>query len=890
MTDAPLDPVQLARIERVHRGYFFQHLYAASCILDMFAMDGASVRIETDEDVEVLRPGRRVYIQVKWRTAPLSWSDIADAVTRFDALRSEHASGRRHDEASFAIVSSAVPDGALLRRAAAWPSDVVLVYPGSTAPAQLPLATASLQAAITDAATKAAAIPFTRLRAETLVLKLAAHVQLAATGTHVIDSVALPGLFEQVLTETQAFPAPPDTYVAGDHDHTLDVRARVQWLLAPSGAGKTTWAAQHVPLVATETAYFDVARASNDAFLTALSIELAGQLASSADGEVGTMLRPGASGASAIAALDTVLSKQRRVVFVVLDNAHRAPPADVGIAVRSSAALRWVLLSQPTPDRPALEAEIKASPHVLRGWDPDIIAAVLSGEGCEVDPATVSAVQRLTSGYPLYVQNIARLALAYNDGEVARTVAELEAATHSETTQQEVILLRSVRALSGDAQAYLAAMAAPDVPLTVDELDGLAATALALAAPARLRRELAALATIEPFGNGEIAIRDAYRMTARELLAGRSPGERERIQRDAATLLRKGSEEGRRSVARVRSYLRLLEGLGDIEELVAIATGVPEWWREIGLENEIARTLRRAAADATLSLEDRFWATDTLAFFALERGAFDEVEKRLRAMRALIPPGAPGRFAGTIDIKRMLLAGGRKEWKKADAIAEKALRRVRGDATGERILRYNLARIRYTRGRYADATELAEAVALEYFDVLELDPGDLLAKNPHEIPSLLAPAWSPDDLQHLADALDLLAHCRREAGVPVLLCALHASKLYIVASAFTSAVRVGLDAARDSASGRHAGRPDLVGAVAILERIVLPYIVHERLAGHVLEARALYAGLLEDVGRLEDAKKERALLAPYVRRLGKGAVDQSPAARLPGSQPRQRKS
>lgn len=360
-------------------------------------------------------------------------------------------------------------------------------------------------------------------------------------------------------------------------------------------------------------------------------------------------------------------------------------------------------------------------------------------------------------------------------------------------------------------------------------------------------------------------------MTAREVLAARPAGERDRVQREAATLLRRGFTDGRQSVARLRSFLRLLATVGDIEELVDIATSLPEWWREIGLDKEIARTLRRAAADTSLSSSDRFWASDTLAFFALEDGALDEADKRLRAMRTLLPPGAPGRMAATIEIKRMLLAAARKDWKKAEAIAVKARGRIGGDAVARRILDYNLARTRYERAHYVEAATLLEAVAFEYFDVLDLDPGALFATNPHEIPPLLPSSWSPDDVKHLADALDLFAHCRRKAGMPVVLAALHASKLFVVANAPTSAVRVGLDAARDFAIGRHARTPDLVAAVAVLERVVLPLIVHERLAGHVLEARALYAELLEDVGRFDDARRERALLAPYVRALGKGA-------------------
>ncbi|HEX7604562.1 MAG TPA: hypothetical protein VF316_23250 [Polyangiaceae bacterium] len=286
------------------------------------------------------------------------------------------------------------------------------------------------------------------------------------------------------------------------------------------------------------------------------------------------------------------------------------------------------------------------------------------------------------------------------------------------------------------------------------------------------------------------------------------------------------------------------------------------------MDGEIARTLRRAAQDASISKEDRFWAIDTLAFFALERESLDEVERHLRTMRALLPRDVPPRMAAAIDGKRMLVAGARKDWKKAEAIAGKALGRLQVDAEAHRIFRYNFARVLYKRGHYARAAKLTEDLALEYFDVLNLDPSDLVGKNPHEIPELLPPSWSADDVKHLADALDLFAHCRRPMGDPVGFSSLHASKLFVVASAIGSAVRVGLDAARDYAEGRHTGRPDPVGAVMLLEHVVLPFIAHERLVGHVLEARALYVDLLESVGRVDDARMERARLAPYVRALG----------------------
>jgi hypothetical protein len=56
-----LDPAQLVRIEAVHRGFLYQHLYAVQCLLSAAALSVLSVDVESDEDVEVQFDGRRIY-------------------------------------------------------------------------------------------------------------------------------------------------------------------------------------------------------------------------------------------------------------------------------------------------------------------------------------------------------------------------------------------------------------------------------------------------------------------------------------------------------------------------------------------------------------------------------------------------------------------------------------------------------------------------------------------------------------------------------------------------------------------------------------------------------------------------------------------------------------
>lgn len=108
-SNAILDARQLERIEAVHRGYLFQHLYAVACLFLAAKAGATAVVAEHDEDVEIVLPGRRLYVQIKTRSQGLIASDISGALTRFDALRKEHQTGTRKGIASFVIAANAAP-------------------------------------------------------------------------------------------------------------------------------------------------------------------------------------------------------------------------------------------------------------------------------------------------------------------------------------------------------------------------------------------------------------------------------------------------------------------------------------------------------------------------------------------------------------------------------------------------------------------------------------------------------------------------------------------------------------------------------------------------------------------------------------------------------------
>src|SRR5882672_3017883 len=131
-----LDPKQLSRIEAVHRGFMYQHLFATGCLL-IAHRHATSIRVERDEDIEVIYNDGATYVQVKTRSRPLVYNDIEGALERFTALRAEHISGRRTGEAKFVFVSNVTLSDTLHQKLRSNPllPDVSIVWPhGSLGP------------------------------------------------------------------------------------------------------------------------------------------------------------------------------------------------------------------------------------------------------------------------------------------------------------------------------------------------------------------------------------------------------------------------------------------------------------------------------------------------------------------------------------------------------------------------------------------------------------------------------------------------------------------------------------------------------------------------------------------------------------------------------------
>ncbi|HYW77843.1 MAG TPA: ATP-binding protein, partial [Gammaproteobacteria bacterium] len=380
-----LDARQLARIEAVHRGFLYQHLFAAACLFHAARSGVTHVAVENDEDIELVLPGQRIYAQIKTRGSRLIFSDVEGALARFERIRDEHRAGRRSGTCQFVVVSNTPPGPELAVRAAnaAWPSDVTLLHPEVTSPSptpSLPQPWPTVGDAFEACRAAAETLSFAILAPETLVWKLAGRILAASAGiepnpNHTFAVVDLPALFEQLVIQLQDFPAPPLRYRPQDEEPALVSEQRVRLVIGFSGAGKSSWVSQTALHTTDRLAYYDVADISGPALASAVARELAARVFGSRGGKLGEILLPGATGTEILVAIGRHLAEDGLMATVVLDNAHRVPAADLVPLIGASPQLSFLLLAQPNVAVARLEATLGISAELLLGWSNETAAA-----------------------------------------------------------------------------------------------------------------------------------------------------------------------------------------------------------------------------------------------------------------------------------------------------------------------------------------------------------------------------------------------------------------------------------------------------------------------------------------------------------------------------------
>lgn len=568
-----LDPAQLVRIESVHRGFLFQHLYAVQCLLSAPALTAQTVSVESDEDVEVQLDGTRIYVQLKHRKEALAWDDIESAMARFADLRAAHARGERNGTARFVIVCNAEPNGPLLERLAAgdWPADVTIDWPAAE-PARrlLPVPQPSLMEAVQATCGLAETLPFATLAPETLVWKLAGLVTLAATGEkatidHVFAVGDLPALFEQLVLQLQDLPVPPVPYRVQQDEPILSTGQRVRLIVGYSGAGKTSWLAQSAQHAPNPLVYLDAADLPGAALANAVAREVAGRLLGGGQG-LGEIFLPGASGREILQLLSRRMNERGEVVTVALDNVHKLTADDLIGVIQAGKDIRFVLLGRPEGEVAAIEAILGVARENLSGWAPDTVAAAAVDTGCHADAADCQHLIDLTGGLPLFVLNALSVAKSDYEGSVNRLCADLARSAHTREMVQELILGRVFERLPGAVADVADLLSLCDTPITREEasLFVVGAKGPERAIFLQSLRHLKSQGLLQAFAGDKIKLHDAARVVGRGRLALHGT-EAMRVRQNALRTVIQESLQGSWNPGKLSLFLRLTGEVGRLD-------------------------------------------------------------------------------------------------------------------------------------------------------------------------------------------------------------------------------------------------------------------------------------------------------------------------------------
>ncbi|MFE3197855.1 hypothetical protein [Embleya sp. NPDC059237] len=857
-----LDPAQLNRIESVHRGFLYQHLYATACLLTMADSGAGTLISERDEDIELLLATRRLYLQVKTRGHALQWGDVKGAVESFAAIRAEHDAGRRAEEPVLVIVTNAEPGPGLAAKTADphWPQDVHIHWPaGPGAVTGLPPAWTDLAEAMRWCVAAADRIPFASLASQTLVAKLAAHVQHLATGAsgHRVSADELPTLCEQFVEQLQTFPVVPTPWFPHRNEPQPESEHRVRLLVGLAGSGKSTWAGRAAAHCFGTVVYFDIADLPAASVPASLARELAAHLLSTPERPVAGALLPGGSGLEILGAVNLRL-ETKELVTVVLDNVHRLAYADIRAVLDTASRLRFVLLAQPWGDQGLIEAHLGRPAESLWGWGRDTIAAVFASAGCPVDHPTAQRVLDLTGGLPLFVANAAQLTRDAYGSDARAFCTALQERLHISPTAQELLIGDTFARLGEPARTTAAVLALAEVPLTRSEADALGAAA-GTASPtvrARALRELVACGLAQFFANGRVKLHDAARPVAGEY-ADALPSDRlDSVRQALAARLLESFEEDR-DIRRFGRWLRLLVVLGQVDVLVDIAGD--EHFREVGVPDELQEILAAVAVDEEQTTAHRFLASSALATWSNHQGDAEDFATHVDRMRLLATTGELDTWARITLALRLVLEAGSKGDSQALQLAHQEALLLAASPQVDRIVQYTYATGLYALGRYEKAGEEALSAAEAYYHHLGLTVENVVGMATAQLRAMVAvgDTWQ-DDCKHLADCLGLYVRTCRQRSQGYGLAALHAMKFYGLSAAWRSMVTIGQDAADDLVEVGN-----LTGALKLIDESLLPLTNHYALVDEVIGLRSQRAVIIAWLGDPDAALAQLDVLQQY---------------------------
>jgi hypothetical protein len=854
----PLDKRQIARIEAVHQGFLFQHLYAVQILLSSLEVRWTSVKIERDEDIEIKLPGLRAYVQVKKRATELAPGDIKSSLEQFVAIQAEHQAGRRDGTSELWIVSNVGPSKSLAKDIASngWqPTAFVLtpVFSNSEQP-RLPAPSSTLDEQFVKCAELASRVQHSTLSPETLVWKLAAWIQAVAGGSvasHEITPSTLQPLLEQLVVQLQEFPAPTANYRPQEDEPAFISEDRIRLIVGHSGAGKTCWAGEFGLHQGANAIYFDCTDLPGSALAASLVRELAARLLVDRE-ERRMILLPGAEGIQGLRLINNFIALRAESPYLVIDNIQRIGPQDVYEIAESLSTFRLLLLAQPGPQIGVLEGRLALPRENLRGWSIRTIADEAQELGCFANPATCEEVRVLTAGSPLFVRDLCRIAASAVAGDLAAASDLISSGLHERTTYQELIVTQVLQHLDERVLQAVTLLALGNMALKRSLAVEVVATGLSVERRqvAGFFRKAAEWGITQNLPGSKIALHEAFRTSLVDAIQS-LPQQTIHSAREA---LRNGLFQDMEGGG-IEQYLLMAQlclDTGQISTLIDMATSSAELVREHGADSTMRSFVAKAAVLPDITDEDRFWALDTLAFWDISDDELDKAQVHLDGMakiheeRALLP-----RAKSAYAIKLLTLAGKRESLKEL----KKAIQRCKKmglDPMAWRIARYNYAAGLHLCGENNRAIEITEILGREYYEIIELDPLDVFAANLDEMAVMLGDLMTKgDDLKRLADCLDLRAKALLATGEESHFCRIHAHKFYVLAGAYTSAIKVGQDFVDECLRVR----ADQVGARMFLEGSLLPVVKDLKLLGYLVPVTCQYAVVLAYCGKSRAARQ-----------------------------------
>ncbi len=865
-----LDEAQLNRIESVHRGFLYQHLYGVGCLLNLVSKEDGLITVERNEDVEIVTDTEKCLIQIKTRSRPIRLSDISTALDHFDRLRATHDGNSAVRRPRFAIVSNIEPGPDLEERLGSpdWPHDVAFSSPGHLDHVHelAPPPWRSVESALEWCVSAATQLPFQSISPDTLVWKLAARVQFAATGddderrNHAFRRVDLPDLFDLLVRQLQEFPAIPTNYrpQLGEPDFGRD--QRVQLITAFAGGGKTIWSSWQAKHTTADTIYFDVGDLSGSALASSIARELAARFVSGRG--TGAAQIPARTGLDAL----RVISQEIRLTqspIVIVDNVHRVDPMDMRQVIEACSTVRFVLIGRPWENQVILEGMLGITAERLPGWDRDTVASVFHAEGVKVDPASASRWREITGGLPLYVTNAAQLCNELYPRGADQFLSAVRSDAHPVALSQEAILKLLFEHLNTSERTAVAALSLTNVKLSNDELCAFFSALPALAhGSGSTLRSLNRRGIVQVFSDGGRKLHDVLRLPARSLQDELPQADVQRLRSRLRDILF-SSLEAERDITRFGAWIRLLAPTGQVDTLVDLATS--EIFHELGDPQDLKAVLTKAAREAGEDRETAFWALDAVTFWELQEGSRDsDPEPYLRQLEDLIRDGGfSRRQESAVVMKRMMVFGKSGDRRAMERTFTAEARLCEGDSLMSRVLRYNYANALFRGGHFRDACRVAFNLSKEYYDLLEIDVTKVVGADRTQMSALIHDVSDKiDDIKHLGDCLDVVARCMRHLGQNPGLAAIHAVKFYELSGAHRSQMRAAQDVVDDFIS-----IGDFEYALELMEGYVLPLLKHMRFDSHLVEVRGQYAVILAYNGRHDEAGEEMERVVPYVEDL-----------------------